>query len=102
MSQRARTHDALEAQRLNINAETPQNGSGQLFFLPQDSNLLIDLRDIEFVDYLCDSSHVYRQISYAHPDLEPEEWQINFAGLQRTVLAKLQGRTHCSGSRNRE
>ncbi len=35
-------------------------------------------------------SEEYRELSYAHPDEEPDEWRVNFAGLQRMVLAKLQ------------
>jgi hypothetical protein len=39
------------------------------------------------LDYL---SNEYRELSYTHPDEEPDEWHVNFAGLQRMILAKLQ------------
>jgi len=39
------------------------------------------------LDYLRDQ---YRELSYTHPDKEPDEWRVNFAGLQRMILAKLQ------------
>jgi hypothetical protein len=39
------------------------------------------------LDYL---SNGYRELSYTHPDDGPDEWRVNFAGLQRMILAKLQ------------
>jgi hypothetical protein len=45
---------------------------------------------IEIISYLSDPAEVYREISYSYPSHKPEEWRINFGGLQRTVLAKLQ------------
>lgn len=35
-------------------------------------------------------SSEYRELSYTHPDEEPDEWRVNFAGLQRMILGKLQ------------
>jgi hypothetical protein len=39
------------------------------------------------LDYL---SNEYRELSYTHPNEKPDEWRVNFAGLQRMILAKLQ------------
>jgi len=39
------------------------------------------------LDYL---SNQFRELCYTHPDEEPDEWQVNFAALQRMILAELQ------------
>jgi hypothetical protein len=39
------------------------------------------------LDYL---SNEFGELSYYHPNEEPSEWRVNFAGLQRMILAKLQ------------
>lgn len=47
--------------------------------------------DQESLGYLSDLHHAYRQISYSYSDKTTQkEWQVNFAGLHRMILVKLQ------------
>ncbi len=56
--------------------------------------------NIEIISYLSDPAEVYRQISYSYPSRKPDEWRINFGGLQRMVLAKLQAELIAKVERN--
>jgi hypothetical protein len=91
MASRAPNRSDLSAQLPRINAtdkgepnndltELSNNPGTLALFLPGSVLLM---RHPERIDYL---SYEYREISYVDGD----EWRVNFAGLHRMILAKLQ------------
>ena|SRR6187402_26842 len=91
MASRVPNHSDLVAQLPRINVTNKREPNNDLTELSNDTGTLalflpgsvLLMRHLESIDYL---SNEYREISYVDGD----EWRVNFAGLHRMILAKLQ------------